>query len=89
VLVEQRQGDTLTLRWRVPQNLPFPMPVEVQVGDTLHVLPMTHGEGTLQVPADALVILDPHSKLLRDLPQVTEFQQWQQEQKTKGKAKSG
>jgi aminopeptidase N len=88
-LDEQRQGDTLTLRWRVPQNLPFPMPVEVQVGDTLHVLPMTHGEGTLQVPADALVILDPHSKLLRDLPQVTEFQQWQQEQKAKGKAKSG
>jgi aminopeptidase N len=90
VLDQQRQGDTLHLRWRTPHDLPFPMPVEVQVDGKLHVLPMTHGEGTLDVPADALVIVDPHSKLLRDLPQVTEFQQWQKAQKTaQGKAKSG
>ncbi|RUL73151.1 M1 family metallopeptidase [Dyella choica] len=86
-LEEQRQGDTLTLRWRVPQDLPFPMPVEAQVGDTVQVLPMTHGEGTLQVPADTLVMVDPRSKLLRDLPQVTEYQRWQKEQKGKDKAK--
>jgi aminopeptidase N len=86
-LEEQHQGDSLTLHWRTPHDLPFPMPVEVQVGENLQVLPMTHGEGTLQVPADALVIIDPHSKLLRDLPQVTEFQQWQKEQKAQRKAK--
>jgi hypothetical protein len=49
---------------------------------------MTHGEGSLEVPADALVVIDPHSKLLRDLPHVTEYQQWQKAQKDKGKAKS-
>jgi aminopeptidase N len=91
-LEQQQQGDTLTLRWRTPHDLPFPMPVEVQVDGTLHTLPMTHGEGSLQAPANALVIIDPHSKLLRDLPQVTEFQAWQkakkeQEAKEKGKAK--
>jgi len=88
-LDEQRQGHTLSLRWRTPHDLPFPMPVEVQVDGKLHVLPMTHGEGTLDVPSDALVIVDPHSKLLRDLPQVTEFQQWQKQQKAKGKATAG
>ena len=85
-LDEQRQGDTLTLHWRTPHNLPFPMPVEVQIDGVLHALPMTHGEGTLTVPADALVIVDPHSKLLRDLPQVTEYQQWQKQQ-ARNKAK--
>ncbi|HKT27122.1 M1 family metallopeptidase [Dyella sp.] len=79
-LDEQRVGHALTLRWRVPRDLPFPMPVEVQVDGTVHTLPMTHGEGSLEVPADALVVIDPHSKLLRDLPQVTEYQQWQKAQ---------
>lgn len=89
-LDEQREGTALKLHWRVPHDLPFPMPVEVQVDGELHVLPMTHGEGTLSVPANALVVVDPHSKLLRDLPQVTEFQQWQKQQKAaQGKAKSG
>ena len=87
-LDEQRQGNTLSLRWRTPHDLPFPMPVEVQVDGSLHVLPMTHGEGRLEVPADALVVIDSHSKLLRDLPQVTEFQEWQKQQKAKDKAKS-
>lgn len=87
-LDEQRQGNTLTLHWRTPHDLPFPMPVEVQVNDTVHVLPMTHETGTLQLPADALVVIDPHSKLLRDLPQVTEYQEWQKAQKSKDKAKS-
>lgn len=86
-LVEQRQGNTLSLRWRTPHDLPFPMPVEVQVNGALHVLPMTHGEGTLDVPPDALVTIDPHSKLLRDLPQVTEYQEWEKRQKAQGKAK--
>lgn len=81
----QRQGDMLTLRWHAPDNLPFPMPVEVQVGDTEHVLPMTDGAGSLEAPPGTLVIIDPHSKLLRDLPQVTEYQQWQKQQKAKEK----
>ncbi|WP_333681081.1 M1 family metallopeptidase [Dyella sp.] len=88
-LDEQRVGNTLTLRWRAPHDLPFPMPVEVQVDGTVHTLPMTHGEGSLDVPADALVVIDPHSKLLRELPHVTEYQQWQKMQKAQGKAKTG
>jgi hypothetical protein len=83
----QRQGDMLSLHWQTPHDRPFPMPVEVQVGDALHVLSMDHGTGSLAVPAGALVIVDPHSKLLRDEPQVTEYQQWMKQQRANGKAK--
>ncbi|WP_199535893.1 M1 family metallopeptidase [Dyella psychrodurans] len=81
----QRQGDTLNLRWETPSNLPFPMPVELQVGDTLQTIPMDHGSGSITVPTGALVVVDPHSKLLRDEPQITEFQQWMKEQRAKKK----
>ena len=80
-----RQGDTLNLRWIAPNNLPFPMPVELQVGDTLRTLPMDHGTGSITIPAGAPVVVDPHSKLLRDEPRVNEFQQWMLQQRAKGK----
>nr|WP_082190154.1 M1 family metallopeptidase [Frateuria defendens] len=82
-LVEQREGDTLRLRWKVPHDKPFPMPVEVQVGYALRTVPMEHGEATLHVPAGELVIVDPHSKLLRALPHVEAYQAWKQEQAAK------
>jgi hypothetical protein len=66
------------LHWQVPHDKPFPMPVEVQVGDSLKVVAMAGGSGTLQVPAGALVIVDPRSKVLRDEPHVAALQAWQQ-----------
>lgn len=82
----ERHGDTLDLHWQLPHNLPFPMPVDVQVGDTLHTVQMTDGHGSLAVPAGALVTIDPHSVLLRDEPRITEFQQWTKQQRAKRKA---
>ncbi|WNL45803.1 M1 family metallopeptidase [Dyella sp. BiH032] len=79
----KHEGDALSLHWKVPHDKPFPMPVEVQVGDAMHTLPMTNGSGTLAAPAGALVIVDPRSKVLRDLPHMAEFQQWKKEQAEK------
>ncbi|MDQ6647584.1 MAG: M1 family metallopeptidase, partial [Pseudomonadota bacterium] len=39
-LEQQRDGDTLKLHWVTEHGKPFPMPIEVQVGDTVHRLPM-------------------------------------------------
>ena len=83
----KHEGNTLSLRWKVPHDKPFPMPVEVQVGDAMHTVPMTNGSGTLPAPAGALVIVDPRSKVLRELPHIPEFQQWKKEQMEK-KAKA-
>lgn len=72
----QRDADTLKLHWVAPQDLPFPMPVEVQVGDQVRTLPMPRGSGELKVPAGSLVIVDPHSKLLRKEPYIPAYQEW-------------
>ncbi|BFI97028.1 MAG: M1 family metallopeptidase [Rhodanobacter sp.] len=82
----QRHGDTLDLSWQAPDKLPFPMPVDVQVDDTVHTVAMDGGHGSLAVPAGALVTIDPHSVLLRDEPRVTEFQHWMQQQRAHDKA---
>ncbi|WP_426662831.1 M1 family metallopeptidase [Rhodanobacter aciditrophus] len=79
----QRHGDTLDLAWQVPGNLPFPMPVEVRVGDAVHTVPMADGRGSLAAAAGALVTIDPHSVLLRDEPRVTGFRQWMKQQREK------
>ncbi len=76
----QHGGDTLTLHWVTEHGKPFPMPVEVQVGETVHTVPMAHGEGRLHVPAGSLLIVDPHSKLLRELPHIDAFRQWMKQQ---------
>ena len=48
--------------------------------EDMHTLPMTDGNGTVAAPAGALVVVDPRSKVLRELPHIGEFQQWRKEQ---------
>jgi aminopeptidase N len=86
-LETSQQGNVLHLHWQVPHDKPFPMPVEIQLGGTLVTVPMSNGEGTVEAPAGTLVIIDPRSKVLRDLPHFAEYQQWRKEQADK-KAKT-
>lgn len=60
-----RTGQTLHLTWSVPGNGPFPMPVDVRVGDRVVTLPMTDGSGDVTLPEGAGYTIDPDSKLLR------------------------
>lgn len=85
-LDEQRVGDTLKLRWVTEHGKPFPMPVEVQVGDTVHTLPMRDGSGQLPVPAGRVLIVDPRSKLLREMPHVAAYQEWMKQQRAAPRA---
>ena len=63
-LYQQRTNDTLTLNWLVPDDLPFPMPVEVSVNGKLTILQLP-AENTIKVSEQDVVIVDPNSKLLR------------------------
>lgn len=68
-LIAERDATGLALRWQVPAGLPFPMPVEVRVGGNdgkVVTVPMTDGQGHLELPPGALYTLDPDSKLLRE-----------------------
>jgi aminopeptidase N len=76
-LVEDRQGDRLTLHWKAPNGLPFPMPVEVQVGDAVRKLPMTNGSVALAVPVGAHIVVDPYAKVLKRSIAIEATQAWQ------------
>jgi aminopeptidase N len=81
-----RSGNTLQLAWKTEKNTPFPMPVEVRVGDRTVSVPMTDGRGSVALPEGASYTLDPHSKVLRREQQIERFQQYQEEQKKAKKA---
>jgi aminopeptidase N len=82
-LIETRSPGRIALRWQAPAGLPFPMPVEVQVGDRVERLAMADGTGSLAVPADAHVVVDPHARILRRSVAMEELQAWRAEQATK------
>jgi aminopeptidase N len=64
-LLQAREGDRLTLRWKTPKDKPFPLPVEVQIDGKVETLAMTGGTGSIAVPAGAHVVIDPASRILR------------------------
>ncbi len=69
VEIEHSEGErTMQLRWQVPGDLPFPMPVPVRLADRTAVVDMTDGAGTLQVPAGVEPVIDPENWILRAMP---------------------
>ncbi|HOU65096.1 MAG TPA: M1 family metallopeptidase, partial [Thermomonas sp.] len=69
-----RDADGLSLRWKTGGEAPFPLPVQVRVGDRVVDVAMTDGRGHVDLPAGATYTLDPHSRVLRELPYIAEFQ---------------
>lgn len=77
-LVTARAGNRLDLSWQTPDDLPFPMPIEVKVGDETVSLPMTGGKGSIPLPkATTHVVIDPEGKILRQSDDIDAFQAWQ------------
>ncbi len=75
-LVQTRTADTLTMRWQVPGNTRFPLPVEVEIDGQTRLVPMPGGTATLTVPAGAHVVIDPMARILMQSDQVDAFQTW-------------
>ena len=75
-----RDGVTLRLVWKAPAELPFPMPVEVRVGQEVHQLPMSLGFGDVYLPPGATYTIDPHSRVLRRAEHIEQYQQFKEEQ---------
>ena len=85
-LLETREGGDLILRWKTPNDRPFPMPVEVKVGGQIVTLPMANGAGRLALGDATPVIIDPASKILRRQPHVEAFRAWQKARDDAAKA---
>jgi aminopeptidase N len=73
-LVQTRTDDRLTLEWKAPGGKPFPLPVEVEVGGKVEKLAMTGGRGSIAVPRDAHVVVDPWARILRRSEAVEAYQ---------------
>ena len=64
-LLAQRSGGTLELRWQVPLDLPFPMPIDVQLGDEVVRVSMPDGRARIEVPEGVGPNIDTHGWVLR------------------------
>ena len=67
VLSYQKAGNTLNLQWKTPDNLPFPMPVEIEIGGEMKRVEMPGGKGSIALPADGKFTVDPHHWVLKEL----------------------
>jgi aminopeptidase N len=76
-LQTSRDASGMTLAWKTKGDRPFPMPVEVRVGEVVQTLSMTDGRGSIALPANATFTIDPSSKLLRHEPHIEAFQKEQ------------
>lgn len=84
-LTSTRDGAGVALAWKTAENKPFPMPVEVRVGDRVVTVPMTGGRGEVAVPAGMTFTVDPESKILRREPHVEVWQKYDEAQKKAAK----
>ncbi len=66
-LISETSGNTLNLRWETPNNLPFPMPVEVKIGGEMKRIEMKDGKGGIALPADGKYEVDPNGWVLKSL----------------------
>ncbi|MFQ5649510.1 MAG: M1 family metallopeptidase [bacterium] len=64
-LISSVKGSILTLRWRGPDGLPFPMPVEVHIGDEIHKVTTEGGQGTIILPKEGRPEIDPQNWILK------------------------
>lgn len=63
----ETKPNQLVLRWDVPNNLPFPMPVEVKIAGETRRVEMLNNTGSVPLPADAKYEIDPNGWLLMQL----------------------
>ena len=77
-LLETRDAHGLTLRWKVPGDKVFPMPVDVRVNGKLQTLDLASGSARVAATRADIVIVDPAGKLLRALPHIDAWQRSQE-----------
>ncbi|WLI89603.1 M1 family metallopeptidase [Massilia sp. R2A-15] len=82
-LVATPSDGKLALRWKTEGDKPFPMPVDVRIAGKVQTVEMKDGQGSVALPAGATWTLDPHSKVLRRLQHIEQFQEYEKAKKKK------
>lgn len=68
-LVMTRDGEQVELRWDVPNDLPFPMPVDVAVNGEPRRIALPDGRTSITVPSGSNIAIDPEEWILRARPE--------------------
>jgi aminopeptidase N len=63
-LITEASGNALSLRWETPNNMPFPMPVDVEINGKIQRVEMPDGRGLVQLNGGTPVI-DPKGWVLK------------------------
>jgi aminopeptidase N len=63
-LVTETSGSNLTLRWETPNNMPFPMPVDVEMNGKPERVEMNDGKATINFTGTAPTV-DPKGWVLK------------------------
>lgn len=66
-LVAETKNNELELRWETPNDMPFPMPVEVKINGEIKRVEMKNGKGSLPLSQDAKFEIDPNGWVLKQL----------------------
>ncbi len=69
-----RRDTSITLKWTVPNNISFPMPVEVQVGTSRFTVDMSSGTGTFSASNGVTPTIDPDAKILMATPKTVDVE---------------
>jgi len=64
-VLEQREGNVLHLKWKLPDDSEFPLPLQVRINDKIVNLPMTRGMGKVSLPPNATYTIDPGARVLK------------------------
>lgn len=60
----------LYLEWKIENNLPFSLPVEVQLGDEIIKVEMREGAGSIKIPDGVEPVIDPDKWITMANPEV-------------------
>jgi len=63
----ETKPNQLVLRWETPNNMPFPLPVEVKIAGETKRVEMANNTGTIPLPQDVKYEIDPNGWLLMQL----------------------
>ncbi|MEP6903211.1 MAG: M1 family aminopeptidase, partial [Actinomycetota bacterium] len=66
-LIAEKKANQLVMRWETPNNMPFPMPIEVKVGVETKRVEMPNGTATITLAQDAKYEIDPNGWVLMQL----------------------
>lgn len=67
VLKSRVKGNTLTLDWETPNGLPFPMPIDVQMGDEVQRVLVPSQGLELSIPEGVKPVIDPDGWVLLEV----------------------